>query len=109
MEGADLPAVDLVWAGFSLFFCEDFDGVWDRIRGAIRQGGRFAGQLLGDHDTWAPDAGITAFDHAAAQAVFDGWELERFDEEENDGEACSGPKHWHVFHAVARKPGDAPT
>jgi hypothetical protein len=43
------------------------------------------------------------------RAVFDGWELERFDEEENDGEACSGPKHWHVFHAVARKPGDVPT
>ena len=31
-------------------------------------------------------------------------ELERFDEVENAGKlATGGPKHWHVFHVVARK------
>jgi hypothetical protein len=25
-------------------------------------------------------------------------------EEERDGEAFSGPKHWHVFNVVARRP-----
>ena len=39
-----------------------------------------------------------------AQGLFEGWAVERFEEEENDGDACSGPKHWHLFHVVARAP-----
>jgi len=109
MEDAKLPAVDLVWAGFSLFFCERFEVVWERIGGAIRPGGRFAGELLGERDTWAPDLGITSFGRSDAEALFDGWTVERFEEEEHDGEACSGPKHWHLFHAVARKEPGRPT
>ena len=99
MEDVELPA-----ASFSLFFCDTprFADVWARIGRAIVPGGRFAGQLLGDRDTWAPDEDISAFSEAQARALFDGWTLERFEEEENDGEACDGPKHWHVFHVVAR-------
>jgi len=104
MEDVELPAANLVWASFSLFFCDPprFADVWARIGRAIVPGGRFAGQLLGDRDTWAPDEDISAFSEAQARALFDGWTLERFEEEENDGEACDGPKHWHVFHVVAR-------
>jgi hypothetical protein len=40
-------------------------------------------------------------DRTEAEALFDGWTVERFEEEENDGEACSGPKHWHLFHVIA--------
>jgi SAM-dependent methyltransferase len=106
MQDVELPSVDLVWASFSLFFCppERFDDLWDRIRAAIRPGGRIAGHLLGDRDTWAPDDDITAHTREAALARLDGLEVERFDEEEEDGEACSGPKHWHVFHLAARRP-----
>jgi len=104
MEEVELPDADLVWASFSLFFCDParFDEVWARIRAAIRPGGRFAGQFLGERDTWAPQDDRSAFSRTAAEALLDGLEVERFEEEENDGEACSGPKHWHVFHAVAR-------
>jgi len=104
MEDVELPAANLVWASFSLFFCDTprFADVWASIGRAIVPGGRFAGQLLGDRDTWAPDEDISAFSEAQARALFDGWTLERFEEEENDGEACDGPKHWHVFHVVAR-------
>jgi SAM-dependent methyltransferase len=104
MEEVELPDGDLVWASFSLFFCDParFDEVWARIRAAIRPGGRFAGQFLGERDTWAPQDDRSAFSRTAAEALLDGLEVERFEEEENDGEACSGPKHWHVFHAVAR-------
>jgi tellurite methyltransferase len=109
MEDAELPSVDLVWAGFSLFFCERFDVVWDRIGTAIRPSGRFAGELLGDRDSWAPDRGITSFRRTEAEALFEGWTVERFEEEEHDGEACSGPKHWHLFHAVARKSWGRPS
>lgn len=111
MEQVELPAADLLWASFSLFFCDPaaFPPVWDKIRAAIRPGGRFAGQLLGEHDTWAPEDDISAFHRDAAIGLFDGWTLERFEEEEEeDGEACSGPKHWHVFHVVAQAPPPRP-
>jgi SAM-dependent methyltransferase len=106
MEEVELPPADLVWASFSLFFChpDRFDEVWRRVRGSIRPGGRFGGELLGDRDTWAPEDDVSAFTIDEARALFEGFELERFEEEEEDGEACSGPKHWHVFHAVARRP-----
>lgn len=106
MEEADLPAADLVYAGFSLFLCppERFADTWEKVLGAIRPGGRFAGEILGDRDTWAGDPERSAFAEPAARALFDELDVERFDEEENDGEACSGPKHWHVFHIVASRP-----
>ena len=107
MEDVELPTgVDLVWASFSLFFCrpDTFGDVWGRILEAIAPGGRFAGELLGDRDTWAPEDDISAFTRDQAAALFDGFEVERFDEEEEDGTATSGDKHWHLFHAVARKP-----
>jgi tellurite methyltransferase len=111
MEEVELPPTDLVWAGFSLFFClpDSFDEVWQRVRGAIRPAGRFAGELLGDRDTWAPEDDTSAFTIDQARALFDGFELERFEEEEEDGEACSEPKHWHVFHAVARRYSTRPS
>jgi tellurite methyltransferase len=106
MEDVGLPAADLIHASFSLFFCdpERFPDVWRRITTSLAAGGRFVGELLGDRDTWAPDEDINAFTEPEARALFDGWILERFEVEEDDGEACDGPKHWHVFHAVARTP-----
>jgi SAM-dependent methyltransferase len=115
MEDAELPASDLIHASYSLFFCDParFPDVWRRITVSLAGGGRFVGELLGDRDTWAPEDDISAFTEAEARALFDGWSIERFDEEDEDGEACSGPKHWHVFHVVARMPvgdrsGDRP-
>jgi SAM-dependent methyltransferase len=106
MEDVALPAVDLLWASYSLFFCDPgrFADVWERIRAAVRPGGRFSGELLGDRDTWAALEDCTAMSRAAAEAHFAGWTVERFEEEENDGEACGGPKHWHYFHVVAKAP-----
>jgi tellurite methyltransferase len=105
MQDVELPPVDLVWASFSLFFCppDRFADLWERVTAAVRPGGRFTGQLLGDRDTWASKDDTSAFTIDQARGLFEGFELEGFEEEENDGEACSGPKHWHVFHAVARR------
>jgi SAM-dependent methyltransferase len=106
MEEVELPAADLVWASFSLFFCEPahFGKVWGRIGAAVRPGGRFAGQLLGERDGWAPRDDISAFSIERARALFDGgFDLERFDEEEKEGDDPDDPKHWHVFHTVARR------
>jgi tellurite methyltransferase len=106
MEDVELAAgVDLVWASFSLFFCrpDAFGDVWGRILASIRPGGRFAGELLGDRDTWASDDDVSAFTRDEARSLFTGLEIERFDEEEEDGRATSEEKHWHLFHAVSRK------
>jgi tellurite methyltransferase len=110
MEEVELPPADLLHASFSLFFCdpERFADVWRRIGASLAGGGRFVGELLGDRDTWAPEPDMSAFTETQARALFDGWTLERFEEEEEDGEACSGPKHWHVFHAVACTPASDP-
>jgi tellurite methyltransferase len=106
MEDVELPAgVDLVWASFSLFFCDPdaFGDVWGRILAAIRPDGRFAGELLGDRDTWASEDDISAFTRDEARSLLADLEIERFDEEEEDGRATSEEKHWHLFHAVSRK------
>lgn len=106
MEDVEIPSADLVWASFSLFFChpDRFPDVLARIEAAIPEGGRFAGQLLGDRDTWASRADRTAFSARDARALFDqAYVVERFDEEEDDEEDEEGSKHWHVFHVVARR------
>ena len=103
MEEAHLPEADLVYASFSLPYCppEKFPRFWGEIRSAIRPDGRFAGQLFGDRDTWAStESHMTFFNAAAARALFDGFDVESFVEEEEDDEEM--PKHWHVFHVVAR-------
>jgi SAM-dependent methyltransferase len=108
MEDAELPPSDLVHASYSLPFCrpDAFPALWGRVRDALRPGGRFAGELFGDRDTWAStEDDMTFFGIDAARALFDGLDLESFEEEESDDEGWGEIKHWHVFHAIARRPG----
>ena len=105
-EEARWPDADLVNASFSLPFCapDRFDEVWERVRGAIVPGGRFAGQLFGDRDGWAGSKELVFLPRARVEAMLAGLELERFDELEEDGRTALGDaKHWHVFHIVARR------
>ena len=105
-EDLTLPSCDLVNASWSLPFCApaDFATIWQRIRGALPAGGRFAGQLFGDRDGWSPADDITFLSRREAEELFAAFELEHFDEVEEDSTTALGePKHWHVFHAVARK------
>lgn len=105
-ERLGVPPCDLVNASFSLPFCEPahFDDLWGRIVDAVRPGGRFAGQLFGDRDTWAALPDRSHHTRAQAQALLQPFEVESLKEEEREGQDCSGAgKHWHVFHIVARK------
>jgi tellurite methyltransferase len=105
-EVATWPQADLVNASFSLPFCppDRFRGVWERIVASLGPGGRFSGQLFGDRDGWAQEADMSFQTRHEAQALLRQFELERFDEIEEDGKTAIGkPKHWHVFHVVARK------
>jgi SAM-dependent methyltransferase len=109
---AEWPAADLVNAGYALPFCppEQFDAVWARLVASVRRGGRFSGQLFGDRDEWAGDGSLTFLTRDEALGRLEPFELERFDEEDEDGKTALGdPKHWHVFHVIARRAAPATT
>ena len=103
---ADLPCAHLIHAGFSLPFCppQEFPALWARIRRALAPGGVFAGQLFGTRDTWADDPDMTFHARHQAETLLDGLDILRLEETERDGHAFSGPKHWHTFDILARKP-----
>ena len=105
-EEASWPACDLVNASWSLPFCppQHFGAVWAQITSALRPGGRFCGQLFGERDAWAVEDDMTFHTRADAKALLRAFELERFDEVEEDSTTALGePKHWHFFNVVARK------
>ena len=107
---AQWPEADLVNAGYALPFCPpaEFDGLWERLVASVRPGGRFSGQLFGDRDEWAGDDQLTFVSRDRALQLLEPFQLERFDEEDEDGKTALGDaKHWHVFHVVARRTADA--
>ena len=107
-EEAAIPSCDLFNSSFSLPFVDPsrFEEVWARIVGAVRPGGRFAGQLFGDRDTWAALPDRSHQTRGRVEELLAPFEVEHFQEEERDGGDCMNtPKHWHVFHIVARKRG----
>ncbi len=104
-EEAALSPADLIYAGYSIPFChpQHFDTLWQQVVENLNPGGRFAGQLFGVRDTWASNPAMTFFTEAQARALLTGLEIEHFQEEEEDGHSTIGPKHWHIFHVIARK------
>ncbi|HVL38508.1 MAG TPA: class I SAM-dependent methyltransferase [Fimbriimonadaceae bacterium] len=105
-EDFEPPPCDLVLAFFSLFFmpAEAFKTFWQKLVAAMRPGGVFAGQFLGVNDEWR-DRGYSTFTSAEVRRLLAGLETLYYEEVERDGETALGtPKHWHVFHVIARKP-----
>lgn len=106
-EDMTLPPCDLINAAFSLPLCPKaaFPAVWDKVVAALRPGGRFSGQLYGDRDSWVGREQITHLSRAEVDGYLQGLEVEHLEEEEDDSVTPRGtPKHWHIFHIVARKP-----
>jgi tellurite methyltransferase len=106
-ESVEIPACDLLNASFSLPFCnpDSFDALWSRITNAIRPGGRFAGQLFGDRDSWAKIPDRSHHTREQLEQLLLPYDVESLKEEEREGQDCSGiSKHWHAFHIIARKP-----
>ena len=100
----DLPPADLVVAAYTLPFCPpaSFDQLWSAVRGSLADGGRFSGNFFGPNDTWAGSPGMSFHSRADLELLFEGFEIEVFDETDDDGQAASGPKHWHIFSVMAR-------
>ena len=105
-EALQLPPVDFVYAGFSLPFCtpQHFPTLWTTIVSALSPGGVLAGQLFGEHDSWASEPEMTFHTRTDVLTLLEPFEIKVLREVEEDGQALSGPKHWHLFHMIARKP-----
>jgi len=105
LEDASWPTVDLVNASFVLPFVrpDRFAEVWGRIVDSLRPGGRFSGQLFGDHDAWA-GTGIVVQTREQVERLLEPFVVERLDEVDEEGSTVIGArKHWHLFHVVAQK------
>ena len=104
-EVIELSPADLIYAGYSVPFChpQHFDTLWKKIVDNINPEGRFAGQLFGVRDSWVINADMTFFTLEEVRDLFTEFEVEHFREEDEDGDSNVGPKHWHIFHIIARK------
>jgi SAM-dependent methyltransferase len=106
-EELEFPAsVDLINASYSLPFCppEHFEVFWQRLVDSIRPGGRFAGHFFGDRDEWVGDPTINFHTVDEVHEALATFEIEYWLEEDEDSTVASGdPKHWHLYHIVARK------
>jgi SAM-dependent methyltransferase len=101
-----MPPADLVYAGLSLPFCDprDFGAVWGAATSALRPNGLFVGHFFGPNDTWADTPDMTFHAREEVEAMLAEFEVVQLREEDADGQAVGGAKHWHVFHVIARKP-----
>jgi len=109
-DQVQLPPADLINASYSLPFCfpVDFPALWQQIETTLKPGGRFAGQLFGDRDSWAAISTHTHHTRAQVEALLQNFEVELLDEEEKDAvTALNEAKHWHLFHIIARKPTES--
>jgi SAM-dependent methyltransferase len=108
LENVPLPiGLHLVNSSFAMPLCEPvkFHDLWHRICEALPAGGRFCGQWYGPRDSWFGRPGMTFVSRDEAGKMLGNLEVELFEEEEDDGVTPRGkPKHWHIFHIVARKP-----
>jgi len=100
-------AFDLITAQFSLPFNgkSDFKVLWSKIVVSLKSGGVFVGQLFGINDEWNVDGSELAF-HSKEEVkeLLTGLEVLKLEEVDKDGKLSNGnPKHWHVFHIIARK------
>ncbi|WP_394215806.1 methyltransferase [Brachybacterium vulturis] len=104
-EIEDLPGADLVLACAALPFLrrDAFDGLWSAAVAALRPGGILAVDLFGVHDDWATTEG-TYLTRAEVERLLAGFEVIELAEEQHDGRSFSGPKHWHTFRILARRP-----
>jgi tellurite methyltransferase len=87
---AEWGRADLINSSFALPFCppDQFPALWERIPSSLRRGGRFSGQLFGDRDGWAQDPALSFHRRAEVEDLFQAFQLERFDEIEENGKTA---------------------
>lgn len=108
-ESVELPPFDLLYAGYSLPFLDParFDEFWAGVRRGLRAGGFLVINFFGPHDSWAGREEMSFIDLETVKGLVVGLEVLAIDEQDEDGESFLGPKHWHVFDVIARRPMNA--
>jgi tellurite methyltransferase len=106
MEELDVPPADLIYASFSLPFCDpdEFPRLWAKIRTAIRPGGHFAGQFFGNRDEWYGRRPMNFHSADEVRRLGRGFKMELIRESVEEGMSYGGPKHWHFFDIILGKP-----
>jgi SAM-dependent methyltransferase len=98
---------ELVNAQYSLPFIppDQFEATVGRLRDSVRPRGVMTATFFGMHDAWnVPERNLTFSNQADIERMFRGWDLIELTEDEEDGHTADGsPKHWHVFHVIARR------
>lgn len=98
---------DLITAQFSLPFNgkDGFDSLWNKIMASLNPEGIFTGQLFGLNDEWnVPESELIFHSKEQVEHLLLGMEVLKLEEIDKDGKLSNGnPKHWHVFHIIARK------
>lgn len=79
-----------------------FERLWRTVLGCLRPGGVLAVDLFGDRDDWAGRTDGTYLSRSQVDELVTGLEVLELLEEERDGRAFSGPKHWHTYQIIAR-------
>ena len=71
---------------------------------SLKKGGVFCGQFFGVNDEWSKNPKMTFHTEDQAKKLLDGLEIISFKEVEEDSTTANGtPKHWHIFHIIAKK------
>lgn len=101
-----LPPAGLIFAGYSLPFIhpDRFAGFWAVMLRALQPQGVLAVNLFGDRDSWADIPEWNFHTETGARQLFAGLEILKFDVYDDDGQSFRGPKHWHIYDVIARKP-----
>ncbi len=83
---------------------ESFENVFMKIKQSLVKGGIFCGQCFGVRDEWSTNQKMTFHTKEQVEKLLSDMEVILLDEEEKDDKTANGtPKHWHIFHFIAKK------
>lgn len=107
-EDFDFPEseYDIASSMFALPFTEPvhFEAVFNKIKNSLKKGGVFCGQFFGLNDEWSKNPKMTFHTEAQVKELLKGFEILSFKEVEEDSTTANGtPKHWHIFHIIAKR------
>lgn len=97
----ELPNFDAIIAVNSISFVnhKHFQAIWKSIHSNLKPGGLFIGRLLGDQLHWPYMKNMSLMNRAKLEALSEGYEILRIDEEKNEEKALVQ----HSFNVVLKK------
>ncbi len=106
-EDIELEKSNLIVANYCLPFCNknNFKELWSKINNSLLKDGYFVGNFFGKNDSWnGVKTEMIFLSREQVINLFDGFDIVRFDEFENDGlTGLEKMKHWHTFNVIAKK------